>query len=210
MEAAARRRVHRAWHIATWKLPRTMAMRIGPRNRRQQRARVGMARLREQHVLRRYLDDLPEIHHRHAVRHVLHHRQIVRDEQIRQTQPRLQVLQQIDHLRLDRHIERGHRFIAHHQRRLDGKRARDADALALPAGELMRISLRMVRCQPDQSEQLVHPRTPCHAVADTVHDQRLLQDLAHGHARVQRGKRILEYDLHPTAQTAQRIAAAAR
>ena len=63
----------------------------------------------------------------------------------------------------------------------------------------MRIALRMVRRDTDQPEQLVHPRAPRHAIADTMHDQRLFQDLAHRHARVQRGKRILGHDLHPTA-----------
>ena len=37
---------------------------------------------------------------------------------------------------------------------LDRERARDADALALPAGELMRIAARMIGLQADGFQQL--------------------------------------------------------
>ena len=40
-----------------------------------------------------------------------------------------------------------------------------------------------------------------------MHPQRLGQDLAHGHARIERGVGILEDDLHVPAQPAQRILA---
>ena len=41
-----------------------------------------------------------------------HHRQVVTDEQIRQAELLLQVLQKVDHLRLDRHIKGGNRLVA--------------------------------------------------------------------------------------------------
>ena len=53
----------------------------------------------------------------------------------------LQIHQQIDDLRLNRHIQRGHRFVADDQLRIERQRARDADALALAAGEFVRIRL---------------------------------------------------------------------
>ena len=53
------------------------ARRIGQRHRRQQRPRVGVARVAEQLVGRRGLDDLAEIHHGDAVGDVLHDREIV-------------------------------------------------------------------------------------------------------------------------------------
>ena len=49
--------------------------------------------------------------------------------------------QQVQDLRLDRDVERRDRLVADDQARLDGERARDADALALPAGELVRVAL---------------------------------------------------------------------
>ena len=76
---------------------------------------------------------LAEIHHDHAIGNVAHHRQIVRDEQIREFELTLQVFQQIHDLRLDRNVERRHRLVAHDDGRLHGQRARDAHALALTA-----------------------------------------------------------------------------
>ena len=48
----------------------------------EQRLRVGVARVREQLIGRRGLDDAAEIHHGDAVGDVLHHREIVRDEDV--------------------------------------------------------------------------------------------------------------------------------
>ena len=64
--------------------------------------------------------------------------EVVADEQHREAEIALQVLQQVDDLRLDRDIERGHRLVAYDQVGIGGERARDADALALAAGELVR------------------------------------------------------------------------
>ena len=46
----------------------------------------------------------------------------------------------LDDLRLDRDVERRHRLVADDQIGIDGQRAGDADTLALPAGELVRIA----------------------------------------------------------------------
>jgi hypothetical protein len=59
------------------------------------------------------------------------------DEQIAETKPLLQIEQQVDDLRLHRHVERRHRFVADHELGSQRQRARDADALALTAGKLM-------------------------------------------------------------------------
>ena len=53
----------------------------------------------------RDLDDPTEVHHRDAVRDVLHRGEIVGDEQVRQVELTLQTLEQVQHLRLDRHVE---------------------------------------------------------------------------------------------------------
>ena len=65
------------------------------------------------------------------------------DEQISDAALGLEVLQQIDDLRLHRNVQRAHRLIAHNQFRLHRQCARDADALALAAAELVRIPLRL-------------------------------------------------------------------
>ena len=56
----------------------------------------------------------------------------MRNEQIRQTQPLLQIHQQVDDLRLNRNIERRHRFVTDQQLGLHRQRASNADTLPLP------------------------------------------------------------------------------
>ncbi len=67
----------------------------------------------------RGLDDTAEIHHRDAAADVVDHGEIVRDEEIGEPEFLLQILQQIDDLRLDRHVERGDRLVADDELRLD-------------------------------------------------------------------------------------------
>ena len=81
-----------------------------------------------------FLDDSAEIHHRDPVAQAAHHGEIMGDEDHRETHLRPELDQEIDDLRLDRDIERRDAFIGDDQFRLDRKGARNADALALPAG----------------------------------------------------------------------------
>jgi hypothetical protein len=74
----------------------------------------------------RDLDDLAEIHHGDAVGDVLHDRQVVRDEDVGEAEAGLQVAQQVDDLRLDRHVERRDRLVA------DDELGLDASARAMP------------------------------------------------------------------------------
>ena len=91
----------------------------------------------------RDLDDPADIHHRDAVADMLHHRQVVRDEQIGDAQPVLQFQHQVDDLRLHRNVQRGDRLVRHDQRRRQRERAGDADALALAAGEGVREAVQI-------------------------------------------------------------------
>ena len=68
--------------------------------------------------------------------------------------PLLQLHEQVDDLRLDRDVERRHRLVADEQARLERQRAGDADALALAAGELVRVALGHVGQQADHGDQL--------------------------------------------------------
>ena len=93
----------------------------------------------------------------------------------------------------------------------DRERARDADALALPAAELVRVARRRLRRQADQLEQLGNPPSPLlGARADAVDHQPLADDARDPHARIQRAVRILEDDLHRAAHGAQLARGAAR
>ena len=142
--------------------------RIAWRHGRDQRARVGV-RWRLQHAIDRAgLDDLAQVHHQHAVGDMAHHREVVRDEQHGEPERLLQLGEQVEHLRLHRDVERRHRLVADQQLRVERERARDADALALAAGEFVRIALAAPRrrARPARSE-LIAParaarrREPC-------------------------------------------------
>jgi hypothetical protein len=82
------------------------ALRIRDRDRGEQRLRIRMARMLVQRRAAGHLHDLSEIHDGNTIRDMFHDRQIVSDEQIRETELLLQILQQVQNLRLDRHVER--------------------------------------------------------------------------------------------------------
>ena len=143
----------------------------------------------------RKLDDLAQIHHRDAVADVAHDREVVGDEQVGQPEVRLEVFEQVDDLRLDRHVERRDGLIGHDEGGLHGERAGDADPLPLAARELVRVAAGEVGVEPDGFEQLAHPLLAASAL-QTVDHHRLRHDAAHAHARVQRGVGVLEDHLH--------------
>ena len=164
----------------------------------------GMSGSRYEIRRRRELDDLAEVHHGDAVGDVLDDREVVRDEQVGEAAIALQVLHQVDDLRLHRDVERRDRLVADDEARLDGERARDADALALAAGEFVRIARHVFGAQPDFVEQLPHARVGGGALGDLVDREPFADDRADGHARIERRERILEDDLDLAAQLAHR------
>ena len=163
--------------------------------------RVRVPGFGEQRALVGELHDLAEVHHRHSGRDVLHHREVVRDEQVREPEASLQVLQQVDDLRLDRDIERRYRLVADDEPRLHRDRARDADALALPAGEFVRVAPRVLRRKADQTQEFRHPLA-FPALGQTMQCKGFGEHVADGHSRVERAVRVLENHLHLTAQRA--------
>jgi hypothetical protein len=96
-----------------------------------------MLRCAEERGRRAELHDSSEIHHGHPAADVLDQPQIVGNEQIRELQLLLQIHERVDDLRLHRHVERGDRFIEDEERWVQRERARQADALALTAAELV-------------------------------------------------------------------------
>ena len=77
--------------------------------------------------------------------HMMDHMQIMRDEQVGKSQLLLQFLKGVDDLRLDGNIQGGDRLVADDELGVDRQGARDADALALPAGKLMRVAAGSAR-----------------------------------------------------------------
>src|SRR5262245_50364748 len=205
VEAAPRRRVDRARHVTLEQDPLALHGRIGNRHRRQERLGIRMARVGVELLRRRDLDDLAQVHHCHARRDVLDDREIVRDEEIGEPELRLEILEQVHDLGLDRDVERGHRLVGDDELRIHREGPRDADALALAAGELVGIAAQVIGQEADRLEQLHHALLALLARRrQLVNDQRLADDRADGHTRVQGRVRVLEDDLHFLAERAQR------
>ncbi len=75
----------------------------------------------------------PQIHDQHPVGDMLHNAQRMRNKEIGQVVLLLQILQQIDDLRLDRYVQRRNRFITDDYLGLKNQRPGDADSLPLTA-----------------------------------------------------------------------------
>ena len=136
---------------------------IGNRDRREQRDRVRVERVVVEVVGGRELHDLAEVHDRDPVGDVPDDRQVVRDEEVGELEVALQLLHQVDDLRLDRDVERGHRLVADEEVGVQRERAREADPLPLAAGELVRVARGRIGRQARRSAGARAPccRSPC-------------------------------------------------
>ena len=203
-EHAARGWGERARHLPSQhRKPATRGW-VWLRRRLQQRDRVRVQWAAVDRLARRRLHHPAEIHHHHPVADILNHRQIMRDEQHRQPERALQIQQKVQHLRLHRDVQRRDGFVRDDEDRLDRQRPGDADALALTAGELVRVAVHCVRRQPDLGQ---HPGDALSLVApaaDAVDDEGLANDVADFEARVQAGIGVLEDHLHVPPERPQR------
>ena len=122
MEAAPAGRVGRAGQITGEQDPLTTVLddRVGDRDGRHQRPRVGVQRGGIEVVGSGLLYEGAEIHHADPVADVLDDGEVVGDDEIGQAEGVLQLLQQVDHLGLHRDIERRDRLIGHDQLGVDG------------------------------------------------------------------------------------------
>ena len=117
-------------------------------------ARVGLVRVLVDVFGGAELDDLAVVHDGHHVGHEFHDAQVVADEDVGEAAFVLQLLEQIQHLGLDADVERRDRFVADDELGAGGERPGDADALALAAGEFVRVAAEVIRGEADFAEQL--------------------------------------------------------
>src|SRR5215470_4213486 len=212
VEAAARGRIGRAGQVALEQrvVADALQPRIGQRDRLQQAARIGMARLGMQAGALGNLHDAAEIHDGDAVAHPLHHAEVVGDEDVGEAEALLQVDQQLQDLRADGDVERGDRLVEDDQLGLQDEGAGDRQPLALAAAELVGKAVELVRLQADDLEHAARLVAALAARADAVEAQRLRQVGADAHARIERGERVLKYDLHLAPEGAELLPAAAQ
>ena len=83
-----------------------------------------------------------EEHHAHPVRDEAHDGEVMTYEKIGQRAFLLKLFKKIQYLVLHGDVQRGHRLITYDKLRPEGDGARDAYALALSAGKLVRVSVK--------------------------------------------------------------------
>ncbi len=146
------------------------------------------------------LHNLPTPHHSNAVRHLSHHRQIMRDKQHCQPMLPPQIVQQLQNLRLHCHIQSGRRLIGDQQPWPVHNRHRDQNPLPLPPRKLMRIVLRPplnLRQTCSSQPDILHCRKHLCPHLGSAHRRmmrpyRLGNLRPHRHHRIQRRHRLLK------------------
>src|SRR5260221_173432 len=98
------------------------------------------------------LDDLALAHDGEAVADIGDDGEVVADQHDGQPVLGAQAVEQVEDLRLHRDVERRGRLVEQQDRRLEDEGARDGDALALPAGKLMRVAEAVLLPEPDLGE----------------------------------------------------------
>jgi hypothetical protein len=91
--------------------PGALGGRIGDRRRRQESVGVRVERFSEEGIRGSHLDNLAQIHDSDSITDVSHHRQIVGYEEIGESEAGLELVEQVEDLRLDRYIERGYGLV---------------------------------------------------------------------------------------------------
>ncbi len=102
---------------------------------------------------RAVFDDLAVLQDRDIVAEHADDGQIVADEHHGQTEPRAQLPEQQQDMRLGRHVEAGHDLVGDDEVRLQRQGPRNPCALALASRQLVRVAIHQAGRQPDQIEQ---------------------------------------------------------
>ncbi len=109
---------------------------------RQQFAGVGVLRTIEHIEDRRLLHGVAALQHRHIVCDLADDAEVVADPHHGGAEVALQIPDQLDDLRLRRHVQRGGRFVGDQQFRIARHRDRDHHALLLSTGQLVRVCVK--------------------------------------------------------------------
>ena len=142
------------------------------------------------------LDDLAAVHDADGIGDAPDDAEIVGDEQQAHAEPSADIRQQRQDLRLHGNVERRGRLVRDQKIRLVGERHRDHHALALAAGQLMRIALQpgFRLGNTDLRQQFERPR-PRLRPANAIVQGKDLADLRLDRVqRIERGHRLLEDD----------------
>jgi hypothetical protein len=122
------------------------------------------------------------------------------DKQVGESELHLEVLEEVDDLGLDGDVECRDRLVTDDEIGVDGEGAGDADALALPAGEFVRIPVVLVRVEANRLDQFQHAVPACLSSGfplgplgrQAVDLQGFRDGLADRHARVETRQWVLK------------------
>ena len=129
-------------------------LRVGVEAGGEQAAGVGLDGALEDLAHAAGLDDAALLHDHDVVGEVADHRQVVGDEDEGDAEVAAQVGEELDDLGLDRDVEGGDGLVGDDELGLQGEGAGDGDALALAAGELVRVALGVLGGEADLGEEL--------------------------------------------------------
>ena len=145
-----------------------------------------------------------QVHNTDTIGNIADNGKVMSNKQVGQVLLFLQVAQQVDNLRLNRHIQRRHRLVTNDKLGISSQTACNADSLALTAGKLVRIAVEEVGSQTaffhDPHDRVLQSGAVFGIKA--VRNQTFTDDLTNRHTGVQRRIRILEDKLQVTAQLA--------
>jgi hypothetical protein len=133
----------------------------------------------------------------------------VRDEDVGEVELLLQLDEQVQHLRLDRDVECRDGLVGDDELRLEHERAREPDALALAAAELVRVPVCGLRRHADPLQHLVDDAVAVPARGGAVDAEALGDQVADLHAWVEGADGVLKDDLHVTAHLLEALRAQA-
>ena len=100
-------------------------------------------------------------------------------------------------------VEGRNRLVRYDELGVHRQSARDTDSLALSAAELMGITVVVIFSQTDLIEQFYDSIALGLAFGELMNLESFTHDVAHAHARVERGVGILKDDLHLPPRVAQ-------
>lgn len=159
-----------------------------------------MLRIIEELIGISVLHKLTQIHDRGAVRNVANNRKVVRHEQIAHAQLGFQLIEEVEHTCLDRHIQSRHWLVENNQLGLGSECTCQGDALALAPGKVTWKAVNMGRVQPHQFHELVNPSILVPLPVQRI--EGLANNVCNCHARIQGPHGVLEHDLNIASQKA--------
>ena len=116
---------------------------------------------------------------------MLYDAEVVTDEEVRQVELLAEFLHQVEYLRLDGDVEGGDRFVRDHQSWVHNECASNADSLPLPPAKRMGVSPYDLWRKSYPADHLRDAILAFPCASESVHPQRVTDDVVDGHAGIQ-------------------------